>query len=132
DATFAVRFLVEVCRGQLFHEGDNTALGTHSWYVSIGTPWPTTIEIAVPTRDGPARQDLMRNGNIYHCLTYKVQDLDRAAHHLKRWGSGMETESKVLCLPAPRACHALGSGFTPDRAPPDPRRQPGPVSGAEQ
>jgi hypothetical protein len=131
DATLAARFLVDVCGGQVFHETDNTALGTHSLYISLGTRWPTTIEIAVPTRDGPARQDLQRNGNIYHCLTYKVQSLDKAADHLKRHGIGLETESEGLLVTDPRDCHGLRYGFTEELAPHDPRRQSGPVAGTQ-
>lgn len=119
-----VAFLVDILGGEIFFEGENVALGAKSTYVSIGTR-PITVEIAVPYSDGPAQRDQARNGNIYHALNFKVDDLDRAVKHLGGIGVGIETRTEELVITDPKDCHGLRYGFTAALPPLDPRRPGG-------
>src|SRR5438045_1142485 len=63
DEAKTLHFLVDLCGATAIGKADNEALGTRSTYVAVGDRFPTTVEIAVPVADGPARVDQFRNGN---------------------------------------------------------------------
>jgi hypothetical protein len=121
EPSATVDFLVGMCGGTVFREAENGALGCRSTYIALGGRFPFTVEVAVPTADGPAREDLLRNGNIYHCVTFKVGSLERAVEHLARVGVRVETRCEDLVVTDPRDCHGLRFGFTPALVPGDPR-----------
>lgn len=121
DRAITLNFLVSICGARVLSEGENSALGTLSTWVAVGTT-PTIFEIAQPIDDCPALRDIERVGNTYHALNFKVRDLSRAADHLVKQGVGLEIKTKNLVVTDPTTCHGLRFGFVQDLHDQDPRR----------
>jgi catechol 2,3-dioxygenase-like lactoylglutathione lyase family enzyme len=120
DPTLAIKFLVGICGGQVFSEGEDALLGSRSTWISLGEE-PVVFEIAQPIHDGPRRDDLLRVGNTAHSVTFKVRNLESAAEHLMRQGVALETRSDRLIITDPETCHGLRFGFTQSLGTSDPR-----------
>jgi catechol 2,3-dioxygenase-like lactoylglutathione lyase family enzyme len=120
DPALSLKFLVEICGGRIFSEGENPALGTSSAWVVLGEE-PVVFEIARPLKDGPCRADLNRVGNTAHCVTFKVRDLNRAANHLRRQGVGLELNTDRLVVTDPSTALGFRFGFTQFLEQQDPR-----------
>jgi len=110
DVRPALRFLVDICGGTVFHEGPNEALGTESTWVAVGEE-PTVFEIARPTRDGPCRRDLDTVGNTVHSVTFKVRDLRSAIEHLANHRIQLEIETDSLAVSDPATAMGFRFGF---------------------
>jgi hypothetical protein len=113
EETTCLNFLVGICGATVFAKADNRVLGTRSTFVAIGDRFPCTVEVAVSITDGPPRDDLYRNGNIYHhSVTFKVADLDHARAHLRAVGIGLETDHRTMIVTDPADTNGLRFGFT--------------------
>ncbi|GIK82860.1 MAG: hypothetical protein BroJett024_39650 [Alphaproteobacteria bacterium] len=120
DFDKAERFLVQVCGGSVFNEHTNEATGTESRWIAVGDV-PAVFELARPLRDGPARRDLERCGNIVHALVFKVRDLASARNHLSRKGLSLETDSTELLVVDPATTLGMRLGFRQSFPDGDPR-----------
>jgi hypothetical protein len=117
----ALRMLVEVLGGQIFHEGRNDVLATQSTYILLADQ---VLELAQPLEESsPAMADLRRQApnDTYHSLTWHVRDLDQAAEHLKARGVGLLAHSDKLLVADPADSQGVPWGFTPALTPGDPR-----------
>jgi hypothetical protein len=121
EETTCLNFLVGMCGATVFAKADNRVLGIRSIFVAIGDRFPYTVEVAVPITDGPPRDDLYRNGNIYHSVTFKVADLDHARAHLRAFGIGLETDHRTMIVTDPADTNGLRFGFTASLVDGDPR-----------
>ncbi len=120
----AISFLCDVLGGRVFAERDDPARGVRGHWITLAehAAAPVTVELAVPTADGPAARDLRRIGSTtYHCLTYVVEDLDHARGHLAAQAVALETDDDVLLVTDPVGFHGLRYGFTRALHPDDPR-----------
>jgi catechol 2,3-dioxygenase-like lactoylglutathione lyase family enzyme len=111
DPGAARRFLVDVCGGRVFAEGQDGELGTRSTWVVLGAE-ATVVELAVPVQPGPRSRDLEKVGNTAHSLTFIVRDLERAGAYLRSKGLAFETESEDLIVTDPATSIGLRFGFT--------------------
>lgn len=117
----ALRLLVEVLGGRIFHEGRNEALGTQSRYISLADQ---VVELAQPLEARSlAMEDLEKHSPLdaYHSLTWQVRDLDRVADHLKATGVGVRVQSKTMIVTEPADSLGVPWGFTTALKPGDPR-----------
>jgi catechol 2,3-dioxygenase-like lactoylglutathione lyase family enzyme len=84
DLERAKHIYVDVFGGKLLHELESPLTGTSNAYVALGE---TVIELAMPTRQGTyASDDLERNGEMHHAVTFKVTDLEQADKYLATKG----------------------------------------------
>ncbi len=84
DLDRAMHIYVDVFGGELLYEAESTLTGTSNAYVAIGE---TVIELAMPTSNGTyASDDLERNGEMHHAVTFKVTDLEQADEFLATKG----------------------------------------------
>jgi catechol 2,3-dioxygenase-like lactoylglutathione lyase family enzyme len=83
DSEAAVRFLVDGLLGSVVHEAV-TPYGTRSRFVQLSDE--VTIEVAQPVdRSSRAAADLAVGG-MFHAVTFRVGDLDRATEHFEAHG----------------------------------------------
>jgi hypothetical protein len=122
DETLCLNFLVDQCGATMIGRADNEALGTRSTYVLVGDRFPCVVEVAVPVAEGPAKRDQARNGNIYHCVTFKVADLDQARAHLSKVGVGLETDHPTMIVTDPADTVGLRFGFVQELVDGHPRK----------
>lgn len=106
--------------GTLIHEEESTAARTRSAFVSVGTS--TVIEVAQPTSgDSLLAQDLEKNGDIIHSVTWGVKDAGKAADFLKSNGVGVEEQNADTFLMNPDDTFGAVMYVSQRRIPNDPR-----------
>ncbi len=121
DVVKAKAFFTGVMNAPLLFEEESAATQCKSAYVLLGEQ--TVVELAMPlTKDSPAGQDLEKNGEIVHAVTWRVKDLEKAHQHLssKRLRTHHLGKEHLIIDPA----DAFGAvlGFTSRRLPNDPRK----------
>ncbi|MBM4405911.1 MAG: hypothetical protein FJ039_07005 [Chloroflexi bacterium] len=104
----------------LFEEA-SAATKCASAYVLLGEG--TVVELAMPqAKDSLAGEDMEKNGEIVHAVTWRVKDLAKAQRHLesKRLRTRRLGNDTIIIEPA----DAFGAvlGFTSRRLPNDPRK----------
>jgi len=92
---------IDYLDGKLLHEEENAASQTRSAFIAVGTT--TVIEVATPLNgDGLLAQDLAKNGDIIHSITWGVKDVAKAGQFLRANGVGVDerTADTYLMNPA--------------------------------
>lgn len=85
DLDRAVAVYADTLGGEVIHHDTQTAAGTESVFVSIGTD--SVVELARPAAtDSLAGRDLAANGEIAHAITFRVADLATAEADLAARG----------------------------------------------
>jgi hypothetical protein len=96
DLEAAVKLYLGPLDGQLLHQADDA--DARRAFVLVGTD--TVVELAQPVRTGTAlHDDLERNGQLPHSVTFLVRDLGAAQAHLDNIGvSAVEVDGGTLLL----------------------------------
>ena len=110
EAEQTVRFLTEICGGTIRAEEVSDATGSKNTWVALGDD-VTVLEIAEPRQPGIRESDLLRAGNTYHSLNFKVRDLKRLAAHLKSVDVKLEIDTPEILVTDPGGCGGLRFGF---------------------
>jgi hypothetical protein len=119
DLERAKHIYVDVFGGELLHVTDSTLTGTSSAYVALGE---TVIELAMPTIKGTyASDDLERNGEMHHALTFKVSDLEKANKYLATKGVKSVARDDQTVLYDPETTMGAFFRLTTWSVPNDPR-----------
>jgi catechol 2,3-dioxygenase-like lactoylglutathione lyase family enzyme len=119
DLPTAKRFYCEILGAKPIHE-EETAGRKRSAYVAVGED--TVVELAQPlSTTGREAQDLERNGEGIHALTFKTRNLARAAEFLKSKQLSPEPEGTASIALGPEQAFGMVVGFTERRLPNDPR-----------
>ena len=88
-------------------------------YVLVG---PTVVELAQPVASGTRlADDLARNGELLHALTFAVADLAAVERHLADIGVGVAERRDGTVVLAPQDCFGAVLAFTTASIPRDPR-----------
>jgi catechol 2,3-dioxygenase-like lactoylglutathione lyase family enzyme len=104
--------------GTLLHEEDDGK--AKRAFVSVGTS--TVIEVAQPTStDTLLGQDLEKNGDIIHSVTWGVKDAGKAAAFLRSNGVGVEEQTPDTFLMNPDDSFGAVMYVSQRRIPNDPR-----------
>jgi catechol 2,3-dioxygenase-like lactoylglutathione lyase family enzyme len=116
----ALRLVVDVLGGSVFHDGRDEARGTSGLCVSVAD---SVIEFAVAPEGTAAHKDWLKDApnDTYHAITWKVADLRRARHHLEACGVRIETWSDDTIVTDPGTSLGIPWGFTTRLKPGDPR-----------
>jgi catechol 2,3-dioxygenase-like lactoylglutathione lyase family enzyme len=118
DLGAAKKFFCEVLGGKLFHEHD-TPGRKKSAFVAVGED--TVVELAQPTSSNTAEaQDLEKNGEGVHALTFKTRNVARASDFLKSKGMRPERDGDSIALGRDQ-CFGMVIGFSERPLPGDPR-----------
>jgi len=88
DIDAATKFLVEGLRGSVVHQAP-TPYGTRSNFVQLSDE--VTIEVAQPVDPSSRAAVDLAGAGMFHAVTFRVSDLDRATAHLE--AKGVHTES---------------------------------------
>ena len=119
DLPTAKRCYSEILGAKAIHE-EETAGHKRSAYVAVGED--TVVELAQPlsatSREG---QDLERNGEGVHALTFKTRDLAKAREFLKSKQLRPEPDGTASIVLGPEQAFGMVIGFTERRLPNDPR-----------
>ena len=120
DSARAVHLLVDVLGGGIISVAENEVLQTHSTYVSLGD---AVFEYAEPWQQSPLMGRVAQNAplDLYHTITWKVTDLDRAAEHLERNGVRIASRTEHTITSDPRDGFGVPWGFTTAVTEGDPR-----------
>jgi hypothetical protein len=135
DIERAFRIPVDVFGARALYTGINHELQTNSTYLWIpsrsSSDAPLLLEIAVPLfKDSPIARHLLGtvpstqglpSEDRYHMITFKVRDLDKAIHHLKKAGIGFETIASSMVITDPNDFLGIRWGFSSTHIPGDPR-----------
>jgi catechol 2,3-dioxygenase-like lactoylglutathione lyase family enzyme len=116
-----VALLVTVLGGEVIYEGPNDVLDTDSTFVGLAD---TIIECAVPRSSqsiGTYGSTGDASTDVYHSLTWKVQDLSRVESHLKNVGVGIGTRTDTMIVMDPADGLGIPWGFSSVDLPNDPR-----------
>jgi catechol 2,3-dioxygenase-like lactoylglutathione lyase family enzyme len=120
DLDHATRLYTGVLGGTLLHEGSSELTGTASSYILMGEG--TIVELARPTRDDTiAARDHASNGEIHHCVTFKVADLERAEEYLTAKGIKVLDRDDRTLITDPATTHGVPFRWTTWVVPGDPR-----------
>jgi catechol 2,3-dioxygenase-like lactoylglutathione lyase family enzyme len=91
---------IDYLDGKLLHEEENAASQTRSAFIAVGTT--TVIEVATPLNgDGLLAQDLAKNGDIIHSITWGVKDIAKAGQFLRANGVGVDERTADTYLMDP-------------------------------
>jgi catechol 2,3-dioxygenase-like lactoylglutathione lyase family enzyme len=91
---------INLLGGKLLHEEENPASNTRSAFIGVGTT--TVIEVATSaSADSLLAQDLEKNGDIIHSVTWGVKDVKKAADFLKSNGVGVDEKTADTFLMNP-------------------------------
>ncbi|HKM99235.1 MAG TPA: VOC family protein [Candidatus Binataceae bacterium] len=119
DLPAARQFYCDVLGAKLLDQPE-TQGRKRSAYVAVGED--TIIELAQPTSSGsPEADDLERNGEGVHSLTFKTKDLARAAEFLKSKGMRPEADGSDGMVLGKDQAFGMVIGFTQRTIPNDPR-----------
>ena len=119
DLASAKRFYCEILGAKPIHEEEIVGR-KRSAYVAVGED--TVVELAQPlSATGPEGQDLERNGEGIHALTFKTRNLARAAEFLKSKQLRPEPDATASITLGPEQAFGMVIGFTERRLPNDPR-----------
>ncbi|MGO9451806.1 MAG: VOC family protein [Candidatus Binataceae bacterium] len=119
DLPAARQFYCDVLSAKVLDERE-TQGRKRSAYVMVGED--TIIELAQPTSSGsPEADDLERNGEGVHSLTFKTKDLARAAEFLNSKGMRPEADGADSILLGKDQAFGMVIGFTQRAIPNDPR-----------
>jgi extradiol dioxygenase family protein len=119
DLPTAKSFYCEILGAKPIHE-EETAGRKRSAYVAVGED--TVVELAQPlSTTGREAQDLERNGEGIHALTFKTRNLARAAEFLKSKQLSPEPDGTASIALGPEQAFGMVVGFTERRLPNDPR-----------
>ncbi len=120
DLEKAKRIYTQLLNGKLVHEEVNDANKTRSAFVAIGED--SLVELATPTSpDSLVAKDLDKNGEILHSITWRVQDVDRAAYHIKGRNVRVIRQGKDTILMHPDDAFGAVMYFSQRAIPNDPR-----------
>ena len=119
DLASAKRFYCEILGAKPIHEEEIVGR-KRSAYVAVGED--TVVELAQPlSAAGREAQDLERNGEGIHALTFKTSNLARAAEFLKSKQLRPEPDGTAAIALGPEQAFGMVIGFTERRLPNDPR-----------
>jgi len=120
----ALRLYIGLMGGRQIHTAKNTLRGTDSVFVLLAdavyefaTPIPSTDSYAL--RDFEARRN--KAEDVYHALTWKVEDLGRAEAHLQKQGVEVIARNDEMLVVNPTAGLGIPWGFTASVLPGDDR-----------
>lgn len=120
DLEAATEFYTEGLLGKVLTESTSELTGTKNVYVGLGSD--TVVELAQPTgTDSLAAEDLARNGAIFHAVTWKVRDLERARRHLESKNVAILGSDETTLLTDPATTYGAPHRFTTWSPPGDPR-----------
>lgn len=120
DLAAAKHFYCDVLGSKLIHE-EEVGGRKRSSYVSIGED--TVVELAQPVSSSSLEgQDLEKNGEGIHSLTFKTRNLAKAAEFLKSKQMRPESDGKESIVLGPDQAFGMVVGFTERKLPNDPRR----------
>lgn len=119
----AKELYVDILGGKVIHAGRNTLLGTDSLYVQLAD---AVYEFATPIDDSTyAARDYQERGHpqedVYHALTWKVQDLSLVMAHLKANGVRIAAENDQTIIIDAMDGLGIPWGFTTSILPNDDR-----------
>ncbi|OAG35332.1 hypothetical protein AYO21_10472 [Fonsecaea monophora] len=117
------RFLVDILRGRIIHQGRNEILETDSTYIALGDG---VYELAVPTRDGSFAAEELKHHDVapfdsYISLTFKVKDLAKVEKHLAAMKIRTLVRDQHTITTDPEDTIGVAWGFTDKLVPGDPR-----------
>ncbi len=119
DLPAAKSFYCDVLGASAMHE-EETAGRKRSAYVAVGED--TVVELAHPLSTNSAEgQDLDRNGEGIHALTFKTKNLARAAEFLGSKGMRPEKDGAASVVLGSDQAFGMVVGFTERMLPNDPR-----------
>jgi hypothetical protein len=116
----ALRLLVDVLGGAIFHDGRDEARELSSLYVSLAD---SVIEFAAAPDGTAAHHDWLKDApnDTYHAITWKVSDLRRTRLHLEACGVRIQSSSEDTIVTDPATSLGVPWGFTTTLKPGDPR-----------
>lgn len=109
----------EAIGGDRIHEGASDVYGTRSVYFAVGPQ--SVIELATPSGPGLAADDLEKNGEIIHAVTFRVRDLAAAEEHVRSLGIRPIEQTDEAFTLHPEDAHGAVLRFTTADVPNDPR-----------
>jgi catechol 2,3-dioxygenase-like lactoylglutathione lyase family enzyme len=119
DLAAAKRFYCDVLGSAVIHEEED-ASRKRSAFVTVGED--TVLELAQPLSGATAEgQDLERNGEGFHSLTFKTRNLARAAEFLRSKQLRPETDAKDSIVLGADQAFGMVVRFTERKLPNDPR-----------
>jgi catechol 2,3-dioxygenase-like lactoylglutathione lyase family enzyme len=106
---------------KLLFEEESPATACKSAYLVLGEQ--TVVELAMPlAKDSLAGEDMEKNGEIVHAVTWRVKDLARAESYLASKGLRTRRLGKETVIIEPADAFGAVLGFTSRRLPKDPRK----------
>jgi hypothetical protein len=117
----AKRLFVDTLGGTVIHEGRDEARRAASTYIHLGDG---VYEFAIPDEGSAAAADWQANStssDVYHALTWKVQDLGKVERRLGDQGVGIAVRTDDTIITDPATSIGIPWGFTTSVVPGDPR-----------
>lgn len=116
----ALKLVVDVLGGEIIHTGHDELRGITGSYVRLGD---AVLYYAVPDPGTAAHRDLAANGpdDVYHAVTWKVTDLERAERRLESVGVQVQARSQDTIITDPSSSLGIPWGFTTAAIPGDAR-----------
>ncbi|MFT4191244.1 MAG: hypothetical protein QM617_06975 [Comamonas sp.] len=107
----ALRFAVAALGGRVAHRGRNALIGADSTFVELAGE---VFEYAVPDAGTPAHAELAAQAprDVYHGLTWRVEDLGRVARHLDSVGVAIGARTADTLVTRPDTSLGIPWGFT--------------------
>jgi catechol 2,3-dioxygenase-like lactoylglutathione lyase family enzyme len=120
DVDRSRRLFVDTLGGTVIHEGRNEIRGITSTYIHLGDG---VYEFAVPDQGSAAHADWASDpsGDVYHAITWKVQDLDKVERHLTEQGVRIDVRTDEMIVTDPATSIGIPWGFSKSLVPGDPR-----------
>ncbi|MER5184688.1 hypothetical protein ABT009_41410 [Streptomyces sp. NPDC002896] len=111
----ALKLTVDVLGGEVVHTGDDDLRGVTGPYVRLAD---AVFHFATPRPGSKAAADASGSGplDVYHAITWKVVDLERAAKHLESTGVRIAHRSDTALVTDPATSLGVPWGFTTDPA----------------
>lgn len=121
----ALKLYVGLMGGQVIYRMVNDLRGTKSVFISLAD---AVYELAEPISQNPptcAQQHFEERENkkvdVYHALTWKVEDLGRTETHLQKQGVKIIAKSETTIIVDPDTALGIAWGFTTETIPNDNR-----------
>lgn len=107
----ALTLVVDVLGGDVIHAGHDDLRGITGTFVRVGD---AVLQYATPDPGSAAYQDFAAHGphDVYHAVTWKVTDLDRAERHLRSVGVHIQKRSSDTIITEPSTSLGIPWGFT--------------------
>lgn len=117
-----IRFLVDVLGARVVHYGRNNLLSTESTCVHLAD---STFEFATPGPGTPLHRKWSESApdDVFHSITWKVHDLERAESHLVAEGVRIASRSHDAIMTDPTTSLGVPWGFSSALLPGDPRHR---------